>query len=179
MLHAIRVVKDITMWNAAVQEAVYQDNSIPHQSTGFSPKLLHHGYEHASPGLLHPEGVPANPLPNMQVDKMKFTKMMQEMCKLFRGIVLKNQESAHKRADKHYLMRAINLPINSWGCGSITPEPRHQRERHWVCSSTWRTHDLGLPWCIWSTCKRENVATHTTSNQPRWKAKNSSASKYE
>ena len=28
--------------------------------------------------------------------------------------MLKNEESAHRRAKKYYLMRAVNLPINSW-----------------------------------------------------------------
>ena len=79
-----------------MQEAVYQYNTTSHQATGFFPHLLHYGYEHASPGLLHPEGMPANLPLNTQADKMKFTRTMQKVHELIRGIVLKNQESTIK-----------------------------------------------------------------------------------
>ena len=65
---AIRVTENVTTWKAAVQEVTYQYNCTPHQSTGFSPNLLHHGYDEASPGLLHFEGVPANPPPVTQAE---------------------------------------------------------------------------------------------------------------
>ena len=61
-----------------------------HPSTGFSPNLLPLGYEEASPGLLHPEGMPANPPPIAAADRMKFTKQMRELKNLIRGIVIKN-----------------------------------------------------------------------------------------
>ena len=107
-------MRDITKWKTAVQEATYQYNATIHQSTGFSPNLLHHGYDEASPGLLHPEGVPANLPPTTQEDRIKFTKRVQEMKELIRGIVIKNQEEAHHQAAKYYMMRALQLPINSW-----------------------------------------------------------------
>ena len=78
-LRAIWIISDITTWKTAVQEAVYQYNVMLDQSTGFSPNSLHHGYELASPGLLHPEDVPANPPPNAPSDKIKFTRRMQEL----------------------------------------------------------------------------------------------------
>lgn len=63
VIRAGRLTKDAVTWKAAVQEATYQYNSTTNQSTGFSPNLLHLGYEEASPGLLHPVGIPANPPP--------------------------------------------------------------------------------------------------------------------
>ena len=90
-LRAIWIISDITTWKTAVQEAVYQYNVMTNQSIEFSLNLLHHGYQLASP-----EGAPANPLPNAQEDKIKFTKRMQELQQLIRGIVIKNQEEAHR-----------------------------------------------------------------------------------
>ena len=81
---------------------------------GFSPNLLHHGYDEASLDLLHPEGVPANPPPTTQEDKIKFMKRVQEMKELIHGIVVRIQEEAHRQAAKYYMMRAFQLPINSW-----------------------------------------------------------------
>ena len=95
-LQAIKVVKSVNTWKAALQEAIYQHNTAFHQETDFSPQLLHHGNEHAGPGLLHPEGVPTNPPLNTPENKIKFSKTMQEVRKLIRGIVLKNQQSAHR-----------------------------------------------------------------------------------
>ena len=65
-------------------------------------------------GLLHLEGVPPNPLPNTPADKMKFIRLMQEVCELIRGIVLKNQEGPQRRAEKYYVMRTCRLPLNLW-----------------------------------------------------------------
>ena len=112
-LHAIRIVNDIQTWKTAVQEAIYQYNLMVHQSTGFSPNLLHHGYEVASPGLLHPEGGPANPPNNVPADKIKYTTQMQQLKELICGVVLKNHEEARWPAAKYYIMRAVNLPLNS------------------------------------------------------------------
>ena len=114
VIRAIRVTKDATTWKTAVQEATYQYNCTPHQLTGFSLNLLHHSYDEASPGLLHPEGVPTNPPPVTQVDRIKFTTQVQQMKDLIRDIVIKNKNEAHRRAAKYYLMRSIQIPINSW-----------------------------------------------------------------
>ena len=113
-LRAIKVVKSVDTWKAALQEAVYQYNTACHQARGFSPQLLHHGYEHAGPGLLCPKGVPADPPLNTPEDKIKFTKTMQQVRKMTWGIVLKNQQSDHRRAEKYYIMRTVNLPLYSW-----------------------------------------------------------------
>merc|ERR1711994_1070446 len=58
-----------------VEQAQY--NCMLHTSTGFTPNLLHHGYDTTSPGLLHPEGVPANPPPVTHSDRVKFTTQMK------------------------------------------------------------------------------------------------------
>ena len=97
-----------------MQEAVYQYNLMTHQLTGFSPNLLHHEYELASLGLLHPEVAPASPPPNAPEDKITFTKSLQELQELICGVVIKNQEEACRQATKYYLMRSMNLPVNSW-----------------------------------------------------------------
>ena len=68
---AIRVTQDQVTWRAAISESTYQYNCTLHSSTGFAPNLLHHGYETTSPGLLHPEGVPANPPPVTHPDRVK------------------------------------------------------------------------------------------------------------
>ena len=39
---------------------------------------------------------------------------MREVKELIRGIVVKNQEAAHRRAAKYYTMRTLSLPLNSW-----------------------------------------------------------------
>ena len=97
-------MKDQVTWRAAITESTYQCNCTVHTSTGFTPNLLHHGYDTPSPGLLHPEGVPANLPPVTQADRVKFTTQMQQMKELIRGIVIKNQEAAHRRAAHYYLM---------------------------------------------------------------------------
>ena len=56
---AICVTKDTLTWRAAIAESTYQYNCTVHNTTGYTPNLLHHGYDNPSPGLLHPEGVPA------------------------------------------------------------------------------------------------------------------------
>ena len=114
IIRAIRVIGDVTTWKTAVQEATYQYNSTPHQSTGYSPNLLHHGYDKVSPGLLHPEGVPANPPLTTQEHRIKFKKQVEQIQTLILDIVMKNQNEAHPRAAKSYLMRTLQLPVNSW-----------------------------------------------------------------
>ena len=49
-----------------------------------------------------------------QTDRIKFTTQMQQMKDLIRGIVVKNQQEAHKRAAKYYLMLTTQIPVNSW-----------------------------------------------------------------
>ena len=90
VIKAILVVSDIRTWKTAVQEATYQYNATGHQSTGFLPNSLHHGYDEASPGLLHPKGVPINPPPMTQADRIKFMKRVQQMKELICGIMIKN-----------------------------------------------------------------------------------------
>ena len=88
VIRALPLTKDAVTWKAAVQEATYQYNSTTHQSTGFSPNLLHLGYEEASPGLLHPEGILANPPPVAAADRMKINNQMRELkdsCQPSRG----------------------------------------------------------------------------------------------
>ena len=114
VLRAIRVLKCKETWRAALSESTYQYNSTVHTATGYTPNLLHHGYDNPSPGLLHPEGVHANPPPITQADRVKFTTKMREVKELIRGIVVKNQEAAHRRAAKYYTMRTLSLPLNSW-----------------------------------------------------------------
>ena len=77
-LQTIRVMKSVDTWKAALQEATYQYNLFQYQTSGFSPHLLHYGYEPAGPGLLHPKGVQAKPPINTPQDKIKFTKHKQE-----------------------------------------------------------------------------------------------------
>ena len=36
------------------------------------------------------------------------------MKELIRSIVTKNQDDAHRKACKYYLMRTVSLPLNSW-----------------------------------------------------------------
>ena len=58
--------------------------------------------------------MPANPPPVAAADRMKFTQRMKELRDLIRGIVIKNQDEAHRRVAKYYLMHTVVLPINSW-----------------------------------------------------------------
>ena len=117
VIRAIRITKDSITWKAAIAESTYQYNCAVHSGTGFSPNLLHHGYENPSPGLLHPEGVPANPPPVTSADKIKFMSAMKAMKNLIKDIVVRNQEAAHKRAAKYYLHRTINIPPQQLGVG--------------------------------------------------------------
>ena len=114
VIRVIRVTKDQVTWRAAISESTKQYNWTVHTSTGFTPNLLHHGYDNPSPGLLHPKGVPPNPPPVTQADRVKFTTKMREMKELIHEIVIKNQEAAHRRMAKYYLMRTISIPVNSW-----------------------------------------------------------------
>ena len=114
VIRAICVTKDATTWKTAVQEVTYQYNCTPHHLTGFSPNLLHHGYDEASPRLLHPEGVLPKPPPVTQADRIKFTTQVQQMKNLICGIIIKNQNEAHRRVAKYYLMRSLQILINSW-----------------------------------------------------------------
>ena len=102
VIRALCLTKDAVTWKAVVREATHQYNSTTHQSTGFTPNLLHLGYEEASPGLLHPEGIPANPPPVAVADRMKLTNQMRELKDLIRGIIIKNQDEACRRAAKYY-----------------------------------------------------------------------------
>ena len=47
-------------------------------------------------------------------DRIKFTAQMQQMKELIRGIVIKNQQEAHQRAAKYYLMHTTRFPVSSW-----------------------------------------------------------------
>ena len=49
----------------------------------------------------------------MQEDRIKFIKWVQEMKELIRGIVVKNQDKAHCRVANYYLMRSLQLLVNS------------------------------------------------------------------
>ena len=72
VIRALRVTKDPVTWRVAVREVTYQYNASVHLSTGFTPNLLHLGFEVSSPGLLHPDGVPAAPPPTTHTDWLKF-----------------------------------------------------------------------------------------------------------
>ena len=95
VIRALRLTENAVTWKAAIREALYQYNRTRHSTTDFTQNLLHHGYDEASPGLLHPEGVPANPPPVAPADRIKFTQQMAELKELIRGIVIKNQDDAH------------------------------------------------------------------------------------
>ena len=101
-------------WRAAVREATYQYKASVHLSTGFSPNLLHLGFEVSSPGLLHLDDIPAAPPPTAHANRLKFFNQLREMQELIKGVVACNQGEAHRRAAKYYLMRVVLLPANSW-----------------------------------------------------------------
>ena len=105
---------DPMTWKAAICKATYQYNACVHLSTSFTPNLLHLGYEESSPGLLHPNSIPAAPPLLAPADRLKFTNKMREMQELIRGIVIRNQGEAHQCAAKYYLMRTVSIPVNSW-----------------------------------------------------------------
>ena len=113
VIQALRVTSDPVTWRAAVREATYQYNACVHLSTGFTPNLLHLGFEKSSSGLLHPNGVPAAPPPTAPADRLKFFNQLRDMQELIRGIVTRNQGEAHRRAVKYYLMRTVSIPVNS------------------------------------------------------------------
>ena len=110
--------------------------------TGCTPNLLHLGYEESSPGLLHPDGVPAAPQPLAAADRLKFTNQMREMQELIKGIVIRNQGEAQRRAAKYYLMRTVSIPVNSWVW--VHNQPARPPE-----GDTLQNRKLAVEWAGW------------------------------
>ena len=67
------MVGNLSTWKSTIAEATYAYNAVKHSTTGFTPHLLHMGQEVASPGLMHPEYMPANPPVSAPKDKLQFT----------------------------------------------------------------------------------------------------------
>ena len=78
-----------------VSKVTYQYNSSVHRSTSYTPNLLHTVHEMCSPGLLNPDGIPADTPLSLPANKVNLTKQMMEQ-KLW------DRESC-RGARKHYI----------------------------------------------------------------------------
>ena len=113
-IRAIRIDGDITSWRIAIAEATYAYNIARHQTTGFTPYLLHFAHKVPSPGLMHPDTVPANPEPATRESKMQFTQKLQDVKRLLTGMVERNTAKAHQQAARYYRDRTIGLAEGTW-----------------------------------------------------------------